>query len=200
LIIIATEGTDTERVYFSAMASPEYFLNSRIHVEVLKRRGTASSPDHVIKALDEFRKKYKLRRDDELWLVIDVDRWGDKKMAGIARECVQKRYLLAISNPCFELWLLLHLKSLDEYTPDTLDEFRKNAKVGHRRRLEAELVNVLGSYSKSNLNADHFLPHVEIAIERARLLDANPNHRWPHDLGTRVYLLAESVMDRKSSV
>ena len=34
-------------------------------------------------------------------------------------------------------------------------------------------------------------------IERARALDKNPADRWPQTLGTRVYLLAESVMNRK---
>lgn len=34
-------------------------------------------------------------------------------------------------------------------------------------------------------------------IERARALDKNPTDRWPQTLGTRVYLLAESVMNRK---
>ena len=39
--------------------------------------------------------------------------------------------------------------------------------------------------------------HVEEAIERAKALDKNPADRWPQTLGTRVYLLAESVMNRK---
>lgn len=33
------------------------------------------------------------------------------------------------------------------------------------------------------------------ANRRARALDVNPADRWPQSLGTRVYLLAESVMD-----
>ncbi|MBQ3772166.1 MAG: hypothetical protein II834_09580 [Bacteroidaceae bacterium] len=39
--------------------------------------------------------------------------------------------------------------------------------------------------------------HVEKAIARAKVLDKNPSDRWPQSLGTRVYLLAESVMNRK---
>ena len=39
--------------------------------------------------------------------------------------------------------------------------------------------------------------HVEKAIARAKVLDKNPSDHWPQSLGTRVYLLAESVMNRK---
>lgn len=41
------------------------------------------------------------------------------------------------------------------------------------------------------------LPHVEEAIAHARHLDVNPDDRWPQSLGTRIYLLAESVMNRR---
>jgi len=46
------------------------------------------------------------------------------------------------------------------------------------------------------LAAPTLIAHVETAIERARALDKNPADRWPQTLGTRVYLLAESVMNR----
>lgn len=131
------------------------------------------------------------------WLVIDVDRWGDAKLAEIAQECHQKNYKLAVSNPCFELWLLLHLKSLNEYSEDVLEEFRENPKITQNRsRLDIELLEILGEYNKSNLVEKHFLPFVEQAIQRARDLDVNPSARWPNDLGSRVYLLAEKIIDQ----
>ena len=101
--------------------------------------------------------------------MLDVDRWGDAKLSEIGRLCHQKGYALAVSNPCFELWLLLHLRSLDEYPPETLDEFRENPRIGaNRRRLDMELIEILGEYNKSNINIQHFLPHVEDAIGRAK--------------------------------
>jgi hypothetical protein len=200
LIIIATEGTHTEPTYFRDMTSSRYFYNSRIHVEVLEREGTASAPEYVMKMLDQFCDRYQYEEGlDELWLVVDTDRWGDKKLADVATKCLQKGYEMAVSNPCFELWLLLHLKSLREYSPEILDEFRANSRIGNRTRLASELVNLLGEFSKSSLKTEYFLPHVEDAIARARALD-NPELRWPNDLGTRVYLLAEKIMDRTPRV
>jgi hypothetical protein len=195
LIIIASEGTNTEKQYFDALQAR--YRNTRIHPESIERRTTASDPAHVMKGLDDFRKEYKIRPgDDELWLVIDVDRWGEAKLAEVARKCQQKGYELAVSNPCFEVWLLLHIKALHEYPPEKLVELYANRKVGGRTCLEAELLNLLGAYNKFNLDPAPFIPHVAIAIERARGLDIHPEHRWPNHLGTRVYLLAQKIIAR----
>lgn len=195
LIVVATEGTHTEKKYFEDMASPEYFANPRVHVAILDRLTTASSPEIVIKTLDEFKKEYRLNQYDELWMVIDVDRWGEKKLSFIATQCYQKSYSLAVSNPCFELWLLLHIKSLDDYAQAELAELAENKKEGERTRLERELAKLLGSFSKNKLDTAQFFPYVKIAINRARKLDTNPNHRWPNGLGSRVYLLAETIIN-----
>ena len=62
--------------------------------------------------------------------------------------------------------------------------------------LKVRLRQKMGSYHESSYDALALIAHVEDAIERARALDKNPNDRWPQTLGTRVYLLAESVMNR----
>jgi hypothetical protein len=192
LIIIAAEGLNTEKKYFSDLRAT--YLNPRIHLEILERLSSASDPARVIRLLDSFRKKYKVQPGyDQLWLVIDVDRWGEGKLAEIARLCQQKDYDLAVSNPCFEVWLLLHLKAPQEYSPAALAELYENRKTGNRTRLDAELLSLLGTYNKSNLNTAPFLPNVAFAIARAKSLDTHPEYRWPITLGTRVYLLAEAI-------
>ena len=55
----------------------------------------------------------------------------------------------------------------------------------------------IGSYHETAYDAQMLIAHVEKAIARAKVLDKNPSDRWPQSLGTRVYLLAESVMNRK---
>ncbi len=200
LIIIAAEGARTERAYFEDMASQVYFYNSRIHVEVLERDETRSAPEDVLQSLDDFYRQYRLRGQDELWIVLDTDRWGAAKLSRIATLCHQKGYAMAVSNPCFELWLLLHLRELSDYPAGVWDEFRENRKIGGRNRLDLELLKLLGEYNKSEPKTEHFLPHVITAIERARILDTHPEHRWPQDLGSRVYLLAECILERNPRI
>jgi len=50
IIIIATEGRETERIYFEALA--QEYNSTEVHVKVLKRDNNDSSPDIVIKTLD----------------------------------------------------------------------------------------------------------------------------------------------------
>ncbi len=197
LIVIATEGTHTEKQYFEAMASPEHYFNPRVHIEVLDRLTEASSPKHVLELLNAFKSEYALGKEDELWMVIDLDRWHNRELSSVAARCVQKNYKLAVSNPCFEFWLLLHFKSLDDYTDAELVEMAANRRVTKERTwLDKELVNVLGSYNKSAIEPARFLPFVDQAIIRAKVLDVSPEHRWPNTLGSRVYLLAESIKNR----
>lgn len=193
LIIIATEGKCTEKQYFEELR----FRNGKpnIHVEILPTHDTDSSPKHVLERLDEFKKQYKFSNGlDELWMVIDVDSWGDVKIAEIAQLCQQKRYNLAVSNPCFEAWLLLHFQSIEEYPIEEQRTLLHNKREGARTALEKELLRICGEYNKSNLNMDYFIPNIRDAIERSRILDDN-NSRWPQSFGTRVYLLVEKIID-----
>jgi hypothetical protein len=193
LIVIAAEGRKTEKIYFDSIK--EYYQNPRVHVEVLERIDSSSDPDRVLKSLDQFYKTYDLRKkQDQLWLVIDVDRWGNKKLASVSKMCLQKKYRLAVSNPAFEIWLLMHIRALETYSPIELEEFKLNQKIGERTRLELELLNLLGSYNKINPDMNFFNQHIYTAILNSQNSDCNPEERWPNGLGTRVYLLAREIV------
>lgn len=105
---------------------------------------------------------------------------------------------MALSNPCFELWLLLHLVDVSSLTPEEQLLWMENRRKSKSSNpyLKVLLRQKMGSYHESAYDVLTLIEHVEVAIERARLLDKNPADRWPQTLGTRVYLLAESVMNR----
>jgi len=116
----------------------------------------------------------------------------------VAQLCAQKGYFLGLSNPCFELWLLLHVASIRDYSTNDRDAFLANKKIqGDRTKLECEIVKILGEYNKANLKPRLFLPGIENAVVQARALDLHPARRWPDYLGTRVYLLVENMRHLK---
>lgn len=201
LIVIASEGKDTERIYFKALAKE--YTNPRVHVHILERSATEknnSSPEHVLKQLNDYKEQYALEADDELWLVVDKDRWTEAMLSRVATECSQHDYMhMALSNPCIELWLLLHLVDATPLTPEERQQWLENRRNSRRTDpyLKMRLRQEMGSYHESAYDAQLLIVHVEEAIERAKTLDKNPTDRWPQTLGTRVYLLAESVMNRK---
>ena len=200
LIVIASEGKDTERIYFKALAKE--YTNPRVHVHILERgedERNNSSPEHVLKQLNNYKNQYEMEADDELWLVVDKDRWTDAMLSRVATECTQEVSMhMALSNPCFELWLLLHLEDIASLTPEEQKIWMENRRRSKNADpyLKVRLRQKMGSYHESAYDAPTLIAHVESAIERARALDKNPADRWPQTLGTRVYLLAESVMIR----
>ncbi len=200
LIVVASEGKDTERIYFKALAKE--YTNPRVHVHILERSEAEqnnSSPEHVLKQLNDYKEQYALEADDELWLVVDKDRWTEAMLSRVATECTQDDYMhMALSNPCIELWLLLHLVDVTSLTSEEQQQWLENRRKSKSADpyLKVRLRQEMGSYHESAYDAQMLIAHVEEAIERAKALDKNPADRWPQTLGTRVYLLAESVMNR----
>ena len=201
LIVIASEGKDTERIYFKALAKE--YTNPRVHVHILERsvdEQNNSSPEHVFKQLNDYKNLYDLEADDELWLVVDKDQWKDKMLSRVASECALEVSMhMALSNPCIELWLLLHLVDVSLLTHEEHLQWLENRRKSRNTDpyLKVRLRQEMGSYHESAYDAQMLIANVETAIERARALDRNPADRWPQTLGTRVYLLAESIMNRK---
>jgi hypothetical protein len=176
LFIVATEGKETEKQYFGM------FKSTRIKVEILATTEDGkSSPEYVLERLDKCKKQYDLNEDDMLWLVSDVDRWGDKKLSDVCSQARQRGYNLAISNPCFEVWLTLHFEDIN--TEDrTCDNFK------------ARLRTILGSYNGSNLNISAYKPNTKDAVNRAKNLHPSSQQDWPPTLGTHVYRLVEILL------
>ena len=115
--------------------------------------------------------------------MVDVDRNPEKTLSEICSECVRKKIGLAISNPCFELWLFLHVGEVVSGQRLT------------RRKLESMLRQKLGSYNKSDLDIDTFLDKESIAVRAAKKLDQNPQDRWPQvNPGTYVYRVMEVIL------
>ena len=177
LFIIATEGANTEKQYF------EMFGNSRIKVEVLATGSdNKSAPKYVLDRLDSFKEQFDLHEDDMLWLVIDVDRWNKGgQLSQVCREAKQKKYQLAVSKPCFEVWLYLHFGDLDP-EDKTCDHF------------EIRLRKILGSYNRSNLDLSQYEPYLAAAVERAKILHPDLQQNWPPTIGTHVYRLVEVLL------
>ncbi len=203
LFIIAAEGSDTEKLYFEAIKNK--FRITRVQIEVLKRTDfgineTNSSPIDVLKTLDEFKKRYHLKSDDQLWLVIDRDRQNikDKQLSEIAQQIVQKKYFLALSNPCFELWLLLHFENPRDWDENKQDEYFENKKEGAKRLLERLLSAHLEGYDKAAYDTEKLMAQIDAAITHAEYLPIKENERWHSTLGTKVGELVAQLIPQST--
>lgn len=177
LHIIATEGEKTEKQYF------DLFENPRVRVVVLptSKGDHRSAPRHVLERLVDFKEQYQIGKGDTLWLMVDVDRWPVGGLSDVCREARQKGIELAISNPCFELWLYLHHCDVDRSDKTC-------------KQLKDRLRQQLGSYNSANLNLKVYEPLVPAAVERAKMLHTDPEERLPSFPGTHVYKVVERLL------
>ena len=116
------------------------------------------------------------------WTLMSPGYWPKSQLSTVATTSVQKKFHLAVSNPCFELWLLLHHEDVAQ------GQDLKCGEVGKR------LKKLVPGFSKTKLGTSDFYGRVPEAISRARSLDTNTTARWPQKVGTRVYLLAEEIL------
>lgn len=197
-IIIAMEGSKTESRYFDSLIKKLELRNDKsLHVKLLKRSKTDSSPLNVIESLNkercEIEEEYGKQEKDEFWVVIDRDNWSTEALDKVASQAEKKKYCLADSNPCFELWLLLHHKRLRE-----LKGLEGRAATGGCDSVKKELKKVDKNYDKSKYNTERYIEKIGNAIQYAKETDTEPQTRWLNSIGTRVYLLAQSVIDSSS--
>lgn len=185
LFIVATEDTVAPKQYFS------FYPHPRVHVEVLETHDGLSSPAHVVQRLVAFANTYQIGEDDQLWALLDTDHWikGNHK-AGLMTALNEARgrgYRIAISNPCFDLWLLLHHAAVPP----------GQAFAGANEVADA-IRAASGEFNKTNLKSHHYpVESVATAVQRARDLEPAGGDPvtgfWPESTGSRVFLLIEQL-------
>ena len=197
IIVLAYEGNITEAQYFEKLKDNVRFNDELIHLMSLKRSkgDTNSAPRHVFKKLKkEAKDEFNFKLHDELWMIIDRDKWTN--ISEISTLCQNEgNFYLALSNPCFEFWILLHIKDVSEYNTDEQKAIFENRKVSksktHLKRMLSELLE--DGYNESRPNPQRFFPNIDIAISRAKSLD-NLNEDYPTGLGSHVYKLVEKII------
>lgn len=188
LFAIACEGSVRERDYFECFE----VLSSRISVDLIAdvdENGNVvvsrnSSPEHVLRRAQEYAENTDLIDGDQMWIVIDVDRWPEEQLSILAQECYAKGWNLAISNPCFEVWLCYHM---EKDIPDGGEEKDSAYFKVHLSQLTAE-----------GYTPEVYSPLAFNAAEVAKIKDLNPALRIPPYKVTRVYRLMEQMRNFSS--
>lgn len=196
LIVIASEGVKPEPQYFNELAR---ICDQNIVRPIIIRKTPDekdhSAPEHVLKQMKDFKKSESFKDGDEFWLVLDVDNWTNlEEIIAIGAE---EEIQTAISNPCFELWLLLHLKKVADLDEDAKKALLQNDKVSNRHTYTSKFLGdtmkkVLGkNCSKTKINAPSLMPFVDDAVQRAK--EMTSVGEIPEGLGSNVYRIVEQI-------
>lgn len=187
-IFIFTEGEIKEQNYFKHFIA--YFGISEARVQVIKRDSSHSDPQAVLDFVNEFKLKIKKNERDisqnyEYWLVLDTDRWGANLTMAI-KDASNRKYELAVSNPCFEIWLLLHYRDAN-YVTGNANNLNTKGNIN---------TNISG-FNLTGKNEIDFFPKTPDAVQNAKGLDIQPQLRQFSYIGTRVYKLVELLLEYK---
>lgn len=189
LYVVVVEGDKTEWNYFHALRDQDFIPKSKVHIEPAKPNEHKSALNHLITCAEQnFHSVTNRLPDDECWLVFDTESLARNdqrerqihEAIDVARD---QKWFVALSNPCFEVWYLLHLT--DDLT--NIEGTGSSAKETLRKHL--------GGYRESNVPKGCLdRQAIQVAITRAKARDTDPNSPIPELPGTRVYRLVERLV------
>ncbi|MFD8965756.1 RloB family protein [Streptomyces sp. NPDC059568] len=149
-MLIVCGSKETERQYLQGLRDD--LRNPAVSVVV---RGKPCSPTQLVTYA---RGQRDLNKGgyDEVWCVFDVDEYPDVDRAALAAR--RHNIRVAVSNPCFELWLLLHFSD-------------HRAHIDTPKKLLPLLEKHVPGYDKTRVDFSRYRDGVPQARELARKLD-----------------------------
>ena len=178
---VLTEGEKTEPAYLDMWAH----RNTDVHVEI---KDTGMSPDALVRRAKEHErrqpKKHENRDFDEIWCVSDTDE--HKKLRHAIDDARQSGIEMVVSNPCFELWLVLHVQKQTGYI--------------HRHDVQklSDTLGVTDGKKIAETAENTLIDAFEVAKDRARALDeihAGNDSRERSNPSTDVWRLIDQFRD-----
>lgn len=189
-ILIACEGSKTEPIYFESIRNVLRLPTLKI---IVLRHQSKTDPRSIIERLIEERQQMKdnqeWSKDDNAWAVFDGDEHIEKSLdkwnSAISRANKQN-INLAITNPCFELWYLIH--------------FQDNLSQTTRDKIIKLLGKHIKNYDKSMcLYPEPLKPLTETAIQRAnkiaKQIEANELDEYSNPCCSGLSKLISSLLN-----
>lgn len=121
LFVLGLEGEDSgaEFRYFKTIEDLGLLDRRRIRLVPCPTSSDdhASSPRSVLQRVRSFVSEHRLKAFDRVWLIIDIDMWTESELREVVDAARLDGYGVAVSNSCFEVWLLFHQAS---FSPEAL--------------------------------------------------------------------------------
>lgn len=174
------EGSNTEVWYFQKLIDlrKQLGIHPLIDIRLMEKTGedkTISNP----KALVKFAKQQKEipenqfdPRHDKMVIVFDADIYQKDPMRYNEILELGSGDILAVTNPSFELFLLLHYdNSYEEIIKPNEMDILQNRKVGKRRCIAALFTEKSGMNPKENSAVGELAKDIDIAIRQEKLIN-----------------------------
>lgn len=197
--IIAAEGKFTEREYFDMFRNIYYSEAKSVKIDIKHiNKGDSSAPLRVLQAMKNHISKEGMKNGDQAWLVVDRDQYllGDLQKLHNWSE-TNTNYGFALSNPCFEYFLLLHFDECkkEKNKSEIMDKL-KDYLPNYRKHIDVSKIILT---DKTNHDKYHKIKEaVKRAKEKYKTNDPKENihiKEWELKEGvTTVFKLVENIL------
>ena len=197
------EGKNTETWYFRKLIDLRKTLGIRplIDISLLEKTeedADISYPQKLIEFADLQKENPELAFDkerDKMVVVFDADIFEDKVTNYDEVVAVgEQKNILAVTNPGFELFLLLHYNgAYDEDILPHAAEIIRNEKTGNQRFIYSLLLKRTDMNSKRNPKIGELAVHVKTAIEQERKVNQDI-HDCRRKITSNIGLIIDNII------
>lgn len=190
LILVVAEG-ETEKMYIDTFAN--FYENRLVDVRCEGRAGT---PKKIVAEAKKLKQQQEQRAQAEkdnslnfnkVWCVFDID--DHPYVPDAVQMARDNGFELAISNPCFEIWLWLH--------------FADQPGLQHRHDLQDMLEKYMPDYDKK-VDFENLKDGYNAAVKRAERLgkeaEEEGEEAYKRNPTTGMWRLTEKIIKKKKKV
>ena len=201
------EGANTEVFYFKRLIDLRKQLGIHALIDLCLLEKTEkdkdiSQPKRLLEFAQEQKKNDEISFDeerDQMILVIDADIYEKKpqEYEQLLAQAEAYHDTLAVTNPAFELFLLLHYEN--SYQTDILphaDEILQNQKENGRRFISQLFSKKSGMNSKKNPKIGTLAKNIDIAIAQEKHLNQD-HHKCIGALTCNIGKIIQEIKDTK---
>lgn len=179
LFVIACEGEKREKEYFERLGHG----SQRLKIQVLApdKSESRSAPKWILDRLVYFIEKEGINTTagDIVWIVMDVDSWPVPQLYELSKICQREDWGFALSNPCFEIWLFMHVDDISKATAHTCQELKYE----------------IGQIFKGGYHVEKFVGLAQVAVKRANEMPDDKASPIPAVKATRVHLPVAEILN-----
>ncbi len=204
------EGRVTEVKYFKQLIQNRSIIGIKDDTELVQlikegEHKDISNPKKLLDLAKDWRKKKKSSGKvefdsdiDHIILVFDLDSFRNdlKEYSCLLKEIEKEKMVPAVTNPCFEIWLMLHKEnSLKECIIPNSSELLFNKRVSNRHTVASKVCSdLLGFNSKNTVYFKDFRKSLLIALEQEKNIEQNTNNMKGR-IGSNIGIVVKSMLD-----
>lgn len=183
-ILIICEGEKTEVNYFKEIRIDKRISDKLVQI---KNCSLGTNPKKVLECAikESGYKRGKFENFDEVWIVIDRDEHHD--FVETVLDAKIKNINVAHSNPCFELWLLLHFENQTAHIERQNVISKLSKHMSYAKNMNSTYAITKTKLPTASENATKLLLKHKMDCKKLDTLECNPS--------TTVHELVEKIIN-----